>query len=437
MGHKATITVLGGLLALGCGGELERDDAGLGDHGSGGGIQLDGSDGSDGSGGGLKLDFGDGDGPSPGAGDCQPGADEDFSYIWVSNSDEGSVSKIDTKTGAELGRYWAGPAEADGDPSRTSVNLEGDVVVSVRDPGGITKIAAQPSGCVDANGNGQIETSTGADDILDWGRDECVLWHTVIPSAKQYNGPRPTAWDARTVVDPDGGCSMGAARVWVGYLHEDGHGVFWRLDGETGEVLDTVDGPQYESRPYGGAVDARGNFWVTGWQHDSALRIDGETLEITDFGNPGVELYGMTLDADGHLWVADRSSTGAVAHLDPEDGSWSVIPEVGGKTRGIQIDRDGQAWLAGNNPCRLVQVDIATETVVDEAIELPGCGDPVGISIDADGFVWVVDRQSDRAYKVDPHSHEVQLTVEGLVGPYTYSDMTGSGLNLVTNPPVG
>ncbi|MCA9708885.1 MAG: hypothetical protein KDK70_23775, partial [Myxococcales bacterium] len=301
----------------------------------------------------------------------------------------------------------------------------------------ITKIAALESRCVDANGNGTIDTSTGPNDVRDWGTDECVLWHTVIPSSEQYNGPRPTAWDARSVVDPDGGCSLGAARVWVGYKHEDGYGVFWRLDGQTGEILDEVKGPQYENRPYGGAVDAQGNFWVTGWQFDPAIRIDGETLEITDFGNPGMEFYGMALDADGELWVADRSDSGGVSHLDPVTGEWTVIPEAGGKTRGIQIDRKGQAWLAGNNPCRLVQVDTATETVVDDAIELPGCGQPVGVSIDADGYVWVVDRDSEMAFKVDPETHAVEQTVEGLVGPYTYSDMTGSGLALVSNPPTG
>ena len=30
---------------------------------------------------------------------------------------------------------------------------------------------------------------------------------------------------------------------------------------------------------------------------------------------------------------------------------------------------------------------------------------------------------------------DVVLTVGGLISPYTYSDMTGAGLNLVVNPP--
>ncbi|MEM6993853.1 MAG: hypothetical protein AAF721_25285 [Myxococcota bacterium] len=419
-----------------CGG----DEPGQGDmSGGAGGIvtqgATDGQSVDDDGDTGEKLDLSSADGmPTD---DCTPEGEDDFSFIWVSNSEEGTVSKIDTKTGVELGRYFASPAGPEGDPSRTSVNLEGDVVVSVRDPGGISKIAALELNCLDANGDGTIQTSTGPDDVLPWGTDECVLWHTVIPSADQASGPRPTAWDARTVSDPDSGCALADARAWVGYLHEDGHGVFLRLDGETGAILDTVDGPQYINKPYGGAVDAAGNFLVTGWQADPAIVIDGETLAVTDLGNPGVEFYGMALDAAGDLWVADRSDAGAIAHYDRTAQAWSVIADPGGKTRGLMVDEDGQAWVAGNNPCRLVQVDTATETIVNGNIELPSCEQPVGVSIDPDGFVWVVDRGAELAYKVDPVTHDVALTVTGLVGPYTYSDMTGGGLKLVTGTPQG
>lgn len=61
----------------------------------------------------------------------------------------------------------------------------------------------------------------------------------------------------------------------------------------------------------------------------------------------------------------------------------------------------------------------------------------MGVSIDVEGFVWVVDRAAEQAYKVDPETHAVVQTVTGLVEPYTYSDMTGHGLNLVINPPAG
>ena len=37
--------------------------------------------------------------------------------------------------------------------------------------------------------------------------------------------------------------------------------------------------------------------------------------------------------------------------------------------------------------------------------------------------------------QVDPNFHIIVGMVTGLVNPYTYSDMTGQGLNLVVNPP--
>jgi hypothetical protein len=46
----------------------------------------------------------------------------------------------------------------------------------------------------------------------------------------------------------------------------------------------------------------------------------------------------------------------------------------------------------------------------------------------------MVDRDSDAARRLNPDTLAVDLEVEGLVAPYTYSDMTGQGLNLVTTP---
>lgn len=72
--------------------------------------------------------------------------------------------------------------------------------------------------------------------------------------------------------------------------------------------------------------------------------------------------------------------------------------------------------------------------MVDDHIDLPGCSSPIGVSIDKDGFVWVVDQGANKAYKVNPADYSTQ-EVTGLLGPYTYSDMTGSGLGLVIDPP--
>ena len=104
------------------------------------------------------------------------------SFIWIANSAEGTVSKLDTRTMMELGRYLTSPS-GKGLPSRTSVAGDGSVAVANRSNatgwmgdggGGVTKIFASKDKCKDKNGNGMIDTSTGAMDVKPWGQDECV-----------------------------------------------------------------------------------------------------------------------------------------------------------------------------------------------------------------------------------------------------------------------
>ena len=377
----------------------------------------------------------------PGAGDCghvvpQPG-DEDFSIIWISNTGQHTVSKIDTLTATELARYRTGPGETD--PSRTSVNLRGDVAVANRS-GSVVKIANRLANCVDKNQNGVIDTSQGPNDVLDWGQDECVLWfHDLnFPKGLDSNqgGPRAIAWDGGASSD-----CFATSKVWVGWRDQPSTTAkIRRIDGITGKTDIEVLAPEWECNwghgTYGGAATKEGAFWGLGTLAN-LVHVDPLSLQVTRYKGPvGVVLYGMALDAkgtpwlggwDGHLW---RFNTASKTF---EDHGAVGTPT---RLRGLAIDKEGYAWLAGNNPCALAQYDVDGDTLVNGNIVLPGCGEPVGVSIDRYGKVWVVDRQANRAYKVDPDTYEV-VTVDGLVAPYTYSDMTGEGLGLVVNPPVG
>ena len=146
-------------------------------------------------------------GPQPCEPDLTPST---FDYIWIANSSEGTVSKINTKTGIEEGRFRTAAQAAN--PSRTSVNQYGDVAVSNRDPGSITKIAALEVRCNDNNNNGKIDTSTGPGNILPWGQDECVLWHQSFPSPGYSQGPRPTAWEG--IAQDPVTCEIPVPRLW-------------------------------------------------------------------------------------------------------------------------------------------------------------------------------------------------------------------------------
>lgn len=430
------------LLAAGCGDDSEAEDGSVNETGvAGTGINLDDAmPGADETG--EKFDAGDGM-ATAGAGDCpgtDPGGENTFSIIWIANSPEGTVSKIDTNSGMELARYYSGPTDGDDDPSRTAVNLEGDVAVTNRS-GSVTKFSSEDSRCVDNNGNGMIDTSTGMGDVLPFGEDECMLWHVTTPSdGNNQHGPRPTAWDAGAANNP---CAAADDRLWIGWWDFDADiGRFRRLSGTDGATLDEVEVDAWGSGsgtnfgPYGGAVDASGDLWTVGRNPGPLVRIDGATLVYDRYEVPeGTSPYGMTVDAEGHPWMGGWN--GSVLHFDPNTEQWDIIDVPGhSRLRGVMVDRDGQAWVAANNPCGAVQVDVASRTLVQDSIALEGCDDPVGVSIDAEGFVWIPDRGADQAYKLKPSDLSVTIT-PGLVAPYTYSDMTGAGLGLVVNPPAG
>jgi hypothetical protein len=394
---------------------------------------------------GIKLDFGSLGDEGNNVGDCGGGAmgepEYEFSIIWIGNSGEGTVSKIDTVTALELARYRTGPGD-NPDPSRTSVNLFGDVAIGNR-TGSVVKIAADLDRCVDANQDGMITTSQGPADVLPWGSDECVLWyHEVgfdLGVDGSTGGPRAIAWDAGEP-GPDG-CPQNP-KVWVGWRDQPNPSIILRrLDGETGAIDAEVGVPDWTCNwghgTYGGATDKQRNFWGLSTL-GTLVRVDGETLAVTRFDNPqaGRVVYGIALDADGNPWLGGWD--GSLWKFDVATTAWLDRGVVGtsGRMRGLAIDGDGHAWIAGNEPCGLIRYDTLGATV-NPLIELPGCVEPVGVSIDAAGFVWVVDRGASTAYKVDPDLEVVVETVGGLVMPYTYSDMTGAGLDLVVNPGIG
>ncbi|MFV8752295.1 hypothetical protein ACNOYE_17235 [Nannocystaceae bacterium ST9] len=385
---------------------------------------------------------GDGDGDTTTGGDpCNGmggGNNFEFSYLWASNSPQGTVSKIDTQAAVEVARYASGPNGAT-DPSRTSVSSDGKFAVVVNRNGGITMIAAEDADCDDANDNGMIDTSQGPNDVRPWGQDECVLWNVPLP-ANGTNGPRPVSW---TIGEQDPiTCQYAAGDVWVGWYDQGQNtGYFRLLEGMTGNTLDDVQVPGWSGQtwgPYGGAIDSENNFWAIGWgQTGPVVKIDAVTHEATHYGSAGGWIYGMGLDLEGNTW-AGGCGNGNVYRFHKANETWSTVLNVPGVSclRGLQVDFDGVAWIAKNGPCGLAAIDTSVEPPqpIDLDIPIAGCSTPVGVSIDAEGFVWVVDQGANRAFKIDPDTYQVVGQVTGLVSPYTYSDMTGAGIAGQVNP---
>jgi DNA-binding beta-propeller fold protein YncE len=321
--------------------------------------------------------------------------------IWIANSSEGTVSKVNTETRIEEGRYRVGPGQWS-DPSRSTVNPHGDVVSILRSGGGATKILA--SECSDQNGDG-FDTSGGPDDILEWGEDDCVVWHLDgIP------GARGSAVEIRAELD------AGVHEyVWVGSLDQ---GIIYELDSEQGEFtgreIDQVS-------PYGAALGPGGMLWTFTASWGGLARFDTTTLDRTEFAFPAGEgPYGITVDGEGRVWIG-----GSVARFDPESEEWES-PAANVSGGGIAVDGNGDAWTGEMGSAWHVD----GETL--EATAIPGSGGH-GWAVDFDGFAWAIEWNGG-ATVVDPETLEVDERVTGFVGPYTYSDMTGFQLVNATNP---
>lgn len=333
-------------------------------------------------------------------------------FIWVPNSDEGTISKVDSRTGQEIGRYRTGPGG--GSPSRTTVDLKGNCWVGNRNTGTVVKVGLSENGqCGDRNGNGKIETSTGPT-ALPWGQDECVLLEVSLNKGSEVvcqvgakcpsngSGPRGIAIDANN-------------NLWAGTYNQS---MYYAINGTSGAILSKIDVAGH--RPYGALIDKNGVLWSSDIS-GNVLRLDTRSGAISKLpinGSP----YGVGLGKNGLLYVAGWCSnqlfaintvTGTLAWAKPTGDSCS---------RGVAVTNDGDVWVANSvsNTVSRWSADGVKKTVIS------GFSHPTGVATDADGMVWVVDYYNTNTHRIDPAVNKVVISKSvGGSGHYGYSDMTG------------
>jgi streptogramin lyase len=326
-------------------------------------------------------------------------------FIWIANSPQNTVSKVDCKVVKEVGRY---PVCAD--PSRTSVDLEGNVWVACRGDGQVAKIMAETKNCVDKNSNGIIETSSGNNIVPN---DECVKF----------------------IVQPNkGSLARGAAvdkfnNVWIGYWNAKS---LVQLSAKDGAVLKDVG---LGCSPYGLVIDQKGHIWGQGASCGSLILYNPDTGQVFTGSNmPSLKYpagaYGLNVDVMGRIWVA---SGGAASVYTPGTATWQVINMGWGGGRGVATSNDGFIYVAVDSSGGAVKINGLTNPPQVEGF-IKGAGSPVGVAIDYDGFVWVVNQSGSSATKMDPKNMSAVGTVGVGPSPYTYSDMTGYTLNYFTAP---
>jgi hypothetical protein len=325
--------------------------------------------------------------------------------IWIANSAEGTVSKVDTRTMKEVARYRTGPGGTP-DPSRTTVSLNGDVVVVNRGGASATKIASNIADCTGPGGG----TSSGPADVRAWGDDKCVLWNTPFDAGSLG---RAAAFDAEKGLDGEVSTS-----VWVGLWTKS---QMLQLDSKTGAIKATVNVAPL--KPYGAATDGSHHIWVWG---GGVGYIDAATLKFTTVATPPCA-YGIAVDSKGRVWT---SGGGCVARYTPATAKWDTA-SIGDSNRGLALDGKGSVWVADTS-FGVHQLNEETMAVVKN-IPLGAKRSFVGMAIDFDGMVWAINQAESKGFKIDPKTYATNEVSSGN-GPYTYSDMTGFQLRNAADP---
>lgn len=369
--------------------------------------------------------------------------------MWIANAGEDTVSKIDTNTGRELARYrtWFGPAGQPGyvnhlgdayagaAPSRTAVDVDGNVYVANRHFDGlqadVIKILAE--GGIDRNGNGVIDTSidTSADGVIQPGemlpmadtngnhhidpseiQDERIAW---VVSVGPANG-----LGRSLAIDPGG-------NIWLGLFNAQ---QYWKVSSVDGHVL---AGPVNvaPNTPYGSIVDGSGNLWGASLGTD-LVKLNTNTLAVTHYnhGQYGAD-YGIAF-GNGKVYLASQGGFSFV-QFDPVTTLFSTPASTFFYSLGVAVDSLGNIY-AGNAAAGGLAKFAPSGALIWSAPGQPGTAPPRGVVVDSNNDVWGVNFTSNNISKwrgTDGFPLGV-FPVGNL--PYTYTDATGLTVRTNTSP---
>jgi RHS repeat-associated protein len=355
----------------------------------------------------------------------------EFDFLWVAVSSKGTIVKINTRTGQVIGEYFTSPAGQPRDPSRTTVDLNGNVWATNRAGNSVVHIGLVENGqCVDRNANGIIETSTGFNDIKAWTNlggantnggvstavDECIIHYTKVNSF----GTRHVS------VNKDND-------IWVSGTSGRR---FDLVDGKTGQIKRAE--PTVGFGGYGGLIDPAGVIWSSNpmLRWDTSKPLTGANgTNWTGFNHPS---YGLCIDSGGNVWNTSLGN-GQIRKFAPNGTLLGTFNQGTGNAQGCVVDHNDHVWVAHslfNNTVGHLKNDgtyLGTITVQSG---------PTGVAVDGAGKIWATNHNSGTVSRIDPNAGPlstadgvtrvgaVDFTTINLGGNlYNYSDMTGSTLS--------
>ncbi len=351
-------------------------------------------------------------------------------YMWVPNSTDRTVSKIDTKTMEVLGTFDL--IDRNGEwcynPSRTTVDIQGNVWVGCRGNASYLHRASVTAGMVPVTVDNKIMKISGQSGAI-------------MLSLRVGHAPRSLSLDANN-------------HLWVGCSVDD---TVWEVDGDTGVCYRGEDASclspviAIEDFPYGSVVDQRGHLWIVQKRRDGLddllTEIDTQSGLILGVYGPYdragcTDLYGIAVDQLNNIWLGgfacdDLVKVKGTDGVNPADGLAYATGEligaymVGGSvSRGVAVDLDGNVWVASSTTATISKIKGSD----GELLATIGVGaGPIGVGIDAWGNGWAVSQGANSVTRINGLDMSDTYEIAVGLGPYSYSDMLGLSLRTITH----
>jgi Putative metal-binding motif len=406
-------------------------------------------------------------------------------YLWAANQTNFSLTKFNTDTHTQEGIYWVA-----NNPSRSAVDLDGNVWVAGRDDGRVTKILWDSSSCPDTNGVPGIQTSTGTNQVnsaADPLYDDCVVYSAV---------PEPSRPSVRGLAAGPNG------KIWIGYTNGglqsidtttfalspfyQGIGQVPTYQPDANGVQQLTGGMENPNNVYGLVVDSQGFLYIAAVADRTSFTVFDTVTETWVGRFHGLcGSYGIALDGEGRIWFGSYTGCSGVGMYDPSSriiyaftipttvnpalmmpGDTSGVTLLSGDCKAQQIGssilqvtglstepKTGNIWASHWQTGYTMRLEVDNLNLANSQITFIGTlrkstgalldevssTDLRGVGFDQHGFAWTLGLNSDRVFKLDPATNAREATLPlgkaiGIGSHYTYSDFTGSTALSFTAP---
>ena len=149
--------------------------------------------------------------------------------------------------------------------------------------------------------------------------------------------------------------------------------------------------------PWGVAVDASGDAWVTNEGGNSVTELTPIGGPIGNFNNTNTSganfniPRGVAIDSSGHIWVMNEGNN-SVTELTSSGGlAGNFAPSGGGFNgpTGVAIDASGDVWVTNVGGNSVTELTSSGGLAGNFAPSGANFNSPVGVAVDAAGDVWV------------------------------------------------